>query len=274
MPDLAAAFERSWKMITGITLVATLIAFLVTSLRPKQYLSTVTALPANSAMADKARIFNNNIEALYSEYGSVDELDKIEGTAALDTIYLAATNAFHLESHYKTSQDEHSVYKAAQQLKKNSKISRSGYGELKINVWDHDRNLAATLANFLFSQLQSIHQRLQNESSAFHLWKLKEAYAQKQVAYRQLADSMIHSSNEVSDLKGASLLAQLQQYGTAIDQFEMSVKASPPPLIAVEMARPAVTADKPRTAQVLVFSFFAAFLFSFLLALLIQNRGQ
>ena len=38
---------------------------------------------------------------------------------------------------------------------------RSEYGELKIKVWDTDKNLAPQLANAILDKLNSIHQSLQ-----------------------------------------------------------------------------------------------------------------
>ena len=37
--------------------------------------------------------------------------------------------------------------KAASLLKKNTKVMKSEYGELKVKVWDTDKNLAPQLAN-------------------------------------------------------------------------------------------------------------------------------
>jgi LPS O-antigen subunit length determinant protein (WzzB/FepE family) len=77
MPDLLLVFAKRWKLIVLITALATIIALIAALLSPKKYLAIATALPANGMIADKARIFNQNIEALYSEFGTVDELDKL-----------------------------------------------------------------------------------------------------------------------------------------------------------------------------------------------------
>ncbi|MGZ3939284.1 MAG: Wzz/FepE/Etk N-terminal domain-containing protein, partial [Flavisolibacter sp.] len=96
MPDLLLVFSNRWKLVTAITLCATVLALIIAMLSPKKYLSTATALPVNSVTADKARIFNSNIEALYSDFGTPDELDRLEGTARLDTIFIAASEKFNL----------------------------------------------------------------------------------------------------------------------------------------------------------------------------------
>jgi LPS O-antigen subunit length determinant protein (WzzB/FepE family) len=76
MPDLISVFARWWKFILGLSLLAVVIALLASLLSPKKYLSVATALPANSLMADKARVFNSNIEALYSDFGTPDVIGR------------------------------------------------------------------------------------------------------------------------------------------------------------------------------------------------------
>src|SRR4051812_30252855 len=136
MPDLFSVFAKRWKSILTLTLLATLVAFIAALLSPKEYLSTATALPANSVTTDKARIFNQNIQELYSEFGAADELDRLEGTAVLDTIFIAVAKQWDLASHYKLPESGESVFKAVERLKKKSRINRSAYGELKVKVWD------------------------------------------------------------------------------------------------------------------------------------------
>jgi capsular polysaccharide biosynthesis protein len=270
MPDLVSFFIRWWKFILGFSFLAVLIAFIASLLNPKEYLSTATALPANSVVSDKARIFNTNIEALYAEIGSVDELDKIEGTAALDTLFIATAKDLDLVNHYEIKPSVEAVYKAAAKFKKASHISRSAYGELKIKVWDKDRNLAAALANRLLQKIQELHQHLQNENNAATLQKLKDEYALKQQQYKQIADSGVVSSEterELSNTRKTVLLEQLQQYQKTIDQYTLALRTNPQVLLTVESARPSLSPDKPKTLQIVLFTLAAALVCTFLIAL-------
>src|SRR5437763_5812258 len=117
MPDLFFVFTRRWKLIILITIVATLLALGAAMISPKKYLSVATALPANSVLSDKARIFNSNVQSLYSDIGTADELDKIEGTATLDTIYIKTSKDYNLSGHYLIADSGESIYKAAIELK-------------------------------------------------------------------------------------------------------------------------------------------------------------
>ena len=165
MPDIFLVFSKRWKFILGFTILAAIVALVAALFSPKKYLSVATALPANSVVADKARIFNPNIEALYSDFGSPDELDRLEGTALLDTIFISTAQDYNLPGHYLINSSKEGMFKAAMKLKANSSISRSGYGELKIKVWDVDPNLASEMANSLLQKIQELQEPVQPRDS-------------------------------------------------------------------------------------------------------------
>jgi capsular polysaccharide biosynthesis protein len=282
MPDILSVLMRRWKLMLLLTVIATVVSLIASLLSPKQYLGVTTAVPANSALGDKARIFNQNIEALYPELGTPDELDKIEGTAALDTIYLAAANNFHLAAHYGlNTAAPNAIENAANILRKNASIKRTGFGELKVKVWDKDNQMAATLANALLQTLNDIHQQLQTENNRIVLQKLKEEYAQKQQAFsgttnKNVDDTAAASAQTIANQSlGKTLLAsQLQQYSQLINEYELALKTTPKVLLVVESARPKPRPDKPDVPKTLVFAFLASLLFSFLLSLYLESRNQ
>ncbi|MGZ3845453.1 MAG: hypothetical protein ACXVBH_05330 [Flavisolibacter sp.] len=282
MPDLLLVFSNRWKLVTAITLCATVLALIIAMLSPKKYLSTATALPVNSVTADKARIFNSNIEALYSDFGTPDELDRLEGTARLDTIFIAASEKFNLGEHYSYGSSNEGIYLGAVKLKKNSKIARSSYGELKVKVWDVDRIMAAEMANFLMQSIQELHQHLQNQSNVVVLQKIKEQYATKQAEYLQLADSLgrqtgnglVAASSELFKTRVIALGQQVQEYEKMIGEYQLATTANAPVLLVVETARPALWPDEPKVLVITLLVFFAAFIFSFVLALSIESRKR
>lgn len=289
MPDLILVFAKKWKFILGLTLLATLVAFVATLLSPRKYLSTATALPANSVLADKARIFNPNIEALYSDFGSPDELDRMEGTAVLDTIFIATAKELDLTSHYGWTHSEERDYKSALRLKEHSRISRSAYGELKVKVWDRDRHFAALLSNTLMNKIQELHQHLQSETNSIVLQKIREDMMSKQAQFTRLLDSVqippasdnVGKSNsgslkmmqsEVLNARMEAIREQLKEDEKLVNQYQFALNTNPPVLLVVEKARASIFPDKPRVLPTVLFTFFGALVFSFLLALYRESR--
>ena len=144
MPEITGLIKNWWKQMLAVTLLSLLTVGVITFLKPRLYLSVATAVPASAFAADKSKIFNENIQQLYSSLGTPDDLDMILGTANLDTVYLAVTDQFNLFDHYKLSEKGNAArIKAGLLLREMTKVMKSAYGELQVKVWDTDKNLVA-----------------------------------------------------------------------------------------------------------------------------------
>jgi capsular polysaccharide biosynthesis protein len=272
MPDLFYIFSKWWKQVILITAFVTIIAAVVSLLLPKQYLSTVTALPANSLIADKSAFFNQNIQQLYSYLGTADELDKFEGTARLDTLYKATASELSLGNHYNL----HEEYKVVKELKKNTKIARTEYGELRIRVWDKEATMSATIANSLYKHLQAIHQNLQSQVSKMILERLYNSYDSltriSATVIKRNIDTSVISSNLERSIPSSLNVEYLNQHLKLISEYQMHVNLNPPTLLLVEMASASGKADKPMIPEIIVVTFFAAFLISVLVVVFLESR--
>ncbi|MFN2457003.1 MAG: hypothetical protein ABR502_02270 [Chitinophagaceae bacterium] len=286
MPDLLQVFSKWWRVVIGFTLITTALAVLIIFLQRKQYLSTVTALPSNSLTSDKSRLFNENIQHLYSTLGTTDELDRFEGTARLDTLYEAVAKQLFLEKYYNLE----SVYAVIKKLRKNTKIERSPYGELKIKAWDTNPSMAAGIANALFEHLQSIHQSLQNQNNTILVQKLKSNFDSLSREYSsgtasglsyQTNNNSIDSTRSIDKLSNVQinpvkmqvLKEQLYQQQKLISEYSLAIAANPPSLLVVEKARPSHKADRPKKLQWLSVIFFATLVFGLLLSFLLERRN-
>ncbi len=262
MPDIFYLLSKWWKQVLAVVLLSLITAATINVLLPKKYLSVTTALPANSYLADKARIFNENIEALYSTMGTADELDMITGTGQLDTVYFAVTDQFDLSRHYTMSETGDAARnKAASLLKKNSKVMKSEYGELKVKVWNKDKKLAPQLANAVMDKIQEIHSQLQNSNNRSILASL--------IAGSKKLKAHIDSTG---DSKQQALVNQLQQYEKLIGEYQLMADSKPSALLIVERARTAGWPDKPKLLPVLLATGFLSLLFGLLVALVLERR--
>ncbi len=278
MPDLIDLI-RKWRTQVIIVVLLSMIAVgVIAFLKPKQFLATATSVPASAFGADPGKIFNENIQALYSSLGTPDDLDMILGTGQLDTLFLAVTDEFNLYEHYQIKEKGNAARtKAASVLKKNSEVMRSGYGELKVKVWDTDKNLAPQLANSIMSTLQSIHQDLQSEGNRSTLTGLNKA---KQKILTEI-DSIKIFLSSATILAGADdpyttrlnvLNAQLSKYEKLIVEHELLLSSKPPVLIAVERARVPEWPDRPKRFQILIATAILSFIFSILAVLVLERR--
>jgi uncharacterized protein involved in exopolysaccharide biosynthesis len=273
MPDIFSLAARWWKQILLIVILALVTSSVIVFIKPQLYLSVTTALPGNPLSADKARIFSKNIEALYSDIGLPDDLDIIVGTGQLDTIYLAVTDQFNLYDHYKLGNDEKARQNAATKLKKYSRITKSDYGELKIKVWNIDRNLSPQLANALMEKLQMLLADVQNQHNRQVLDVLHKAAGEIQKKIDSL-DSLKQSQPGNTEIKKKNLAEQLLDYDKMINEYELIIEANPQALRITEKARAAMYPDKPRRAEIIIITGILSLLFALLLSLILDRKNQ
>jgi LPS O-antigen subunit length determinant protein (WzzB/FepE family) len=260
MPDIFDMVGQWWKKIFAVMILSLFVVGVITFLKPQKYLSITTAVPASSVASDKARIFNENIQELYSALGSPDDLDRMLGTANLDTVYIAITQQFNLPDHYKLKSDE-AITKAALQLKRDTKVMKSEYGELKVKVWDTDKNLAPQLANAIMDKLQAIHTDLQSVGNETTLKGLIQG--REKLQYQ--IDSMPPSSQP-------ELQERALKYEKLIGEYQLIVDTKPPVLLIVEKAKAAIKPDKPKRMQIMIATLVLSFLFALLAALVMERR--
>ncbi len=142
---------------------------------------------------------------------------------------------------------------------------KSEYGELKVKVWDTDKNLAPQLANAVLDQLQTIHSRLQNNSN--------EVILEGLLKRKEKLVLQIDSAN-ISPEKRTGFKEQLAQYEKYISEYQLMIDTKPPALIVIEKAKAAESHDRPRRMQFIIAAAFLAFLFSLLVAVVLDRKKQ
>jgi uncharacterized protein involved in exopolysaccharide biosynthesis len=266
MPDIFDLISRWWKQVVLVIFLSMLAVGIVIYTRPSQYLSTATAVPTTSYASDKSKIFNQNLQTLYSELGTADDLDMILGVAQLDTVYLSVSDSFNLYDHYKIkgTQQEKRI-QSSWRLRKNSRVIKSDYGELKIKVWDTDKQLAAQLANAIMHVVQEIQSDARNSGNRNILIALKNG-RQKLLLH---SDSLTGNGPGQTDPN-----PQVARYDQLINEYSLMVESRTPALVIIEEARPSLYPSRPRRMQVMLATFGLSFLFSLLAALSLDKRKQ
>ena len=277
MPDIFYLVSKWWKQMLALVLISLVVAGIILFLQPRQYLSVATAVPANSLSADKAKIFNHNIEELYSNIGLPDDLDMILGTGQLDTVYLAVTDQFNLFDHYKISDDKNKRTIAARLLKRYSRIIKSGYGELQVKVWDTDKDLAPQLANSIMTKLESIHNALQNNNNQQALQSLQLAIKKIQTDIDSInllhpGTTLTQQAEEPYSIRRRVLISQLEEYQKLAGEYQLLTNAGSRVLLVLEKARPSVYPDKPDWIKTIVATAFLSLIFALLVALIMEKR--
>ena len=277
MPDLFDLMRRWRKQIFLLIITTLIVTTAIVFLIPKRYLSVATALPASSYATDKTSVFSQNLQILYSTVGLPDDLDKMVGTAHLDTVYRFVIAQLGLTDHFGIRKtDGSAIPKAASILRKHTRVIKSDYGELKVKVWDVDQDLAANLANAIMEKIQQIHQDIQTANNLMMLAKINEDYREKKIDYEKLTDSIQKSTNgstaELMAAQRSSLLQQVQEDEKLLNQYNLMVNARPQALIIIEKATPALAPDRPKPLEAIIAATILSFFFGLLTALILSKR--
>jgi hypothetical protein len=260
-------------------LVASITLFIV----PKQYYSASIVVSANPNLADKAHLLNQNIQSLYSVFGSGDDLERIMGIASMDTVYKQLVDEFNLISYYQiTGADTNRVppnlnllrRKAVLELKDDISIQKTDLAQLKISIWTKDAEISAKIVNRMVEIT-----RLKEET----IWK--SGYEKMLLSLNKSIDSLgkifevisnktkqeKENASQLDFLKSNSLYEQINTQQKAANEIKLAIDNNAPALYVLETAVPAAKSEKPNILEVLILTSIVSLVFGVLI-LLIYNR--
>ncbi len=269
--------QQRWKTIVAGTLLTGVVATVTVFMLPGYFRSAATIVSANPALADKARLFNNNIQGLYSYFGSGDDLDRITGIADMDTTYKKLVDEFALVNYYKLSGDDHALLrrKAVLHLRDDLSFQRTEQGQLKIIAWTKEKALSANIVNRMVAIISEMETGIWTANYAQVLTNLNSSIADMEAQYRKISDSLstINGGNrELAAVQMQTLLEQLKQYRKSADEFKLATQTQPAVLYVLESAVPAAKAERPHKLNSILVALLLGFVFSSLLVL-VSNRN-
>ena len=275
--------QTKWKQLLFFVLVSLLVASITLFIVPKQYYAASTVVSANPSLADKAHLLNQNIQNLYSVFGSGDDLERIYGIASMDTVYKQLVDEFDLISYYQLSgADTNRVpqnfnllrRKAVLALKEDISIQKTEFAQLKISIWTKDAALSAKIVNRMVEIT-----RLKEEL----IWK--SGYEKMLVNFNRSIDSLTkiydvmstaikmekENASQIYYVKSNSLYEQINAQQKAASELKLAIDNNAPSLFVLETAVAAAKPEKPNIPEVLILTAIVSLVFA-VLVLLIYHR--
>jgi hypothetical protein len=278
--DVMEVIQKRWKPIAlFVLIVLSITAALLFFVLPKYYKSVAVVIAANPELADKAHLFNENIESLYSTFGKEEDLDRIYGIAKLDTVYKQLADEFNLMQYYKVKGTPFQQRQyAAKKLRDDVNVLKTELYQLKITAYTKERELSARIVNRMVELVEAIAADTWKQSYQGTLQNINTGKQQVEAAILTLSDSLQHANNTSGTAmlltsKRASLLQQYQEYDKAANEYQLAITNKSPALLVLEKGYPAAIADKPDKLLVLVTAFFTSLVFA-VFATLIYERKQ
>lgn len=147
--EILLVVKKNMRSVWVFTIVVGILGAGALFFVPRKYQSTVVLAANNPQITDKAALFNQQIQSLYSGYGSTDDLDRIIGISMLDTLYLSMVDQFQLHLVYRLNALDTLRLRqlAAKKLRKDVQLERTDQQQLKMNVRFKHPDTAALLAN-------------------------------------------------------------------------------------------------------------------------------
>ena len=244
LPALTVAYKR-WGTVIMIVIVALGLAAIGIFFLPKKYYSNAKIIPTNPVLTDKGRLFNRNIEGLYSIYGTGDDLDRLYALANTESSYRFIGDSFRL---FPKKSSAIAKYKILQKIKKSIELKKTTDGELEIGVWTKDAELSAQMANAMVE-------------------RIRQANVQYLLDFNRSALSLREQNDSAKQGDSLQVPGNNPDSRQAINEIILAIKASPPPFILIDPATPAAKAGRPAVFLIL----FLVFIGSTFLAIIIVN---
>lgn len=279
LSSAAAAIRQRWKTILFFVLVSMAVAAITVFVVPQYFKSAALVVSANPVLADKARLFNKQIQSLYSFFGSGDDLDRIYGIADMDTTYLKLVDEFSLISYYRLSNDSLRVLrrKAAKSLRKDISLQKTEKGQLQITAWTKDRQLSADLVTRMVAIIQETESDIWRNNYQLLYASLSKSLQNMELTYQALGDSLQKQSGATAALFSAkqnALLEQIVQYQKSADECRLAILTTPAVLYVMESASPAAKAERPDKPGIILAAGLLGLLFASLLVLVADRKNR
>jgi uncharacterized protein involved in exopolysaccharide biosynthesis len=281
--DVVALLSKKWKQITLFVLLVLIVTAITLFMLPQQFKSTAVVIPGNPTLADKSRLFNTNVQGLYSFFGNGDDVEILNGFANLDTVYYQLIDQFKLADYYGSKGTDDFVRKknTIKSLKEDLQIQKNEFNQLKIVVWNKDKEIAAQIANTTIDIIQQIEQATWKKVYQNELDKLTLSLQDLDKQFKLLSDSIEASytnthpphSSDLFNIKRENIVDQIKQYSKSVNELQLAISTTPPTLYIVEKARPAAIAERPAKIEILIAAFFSSLIFG-IISILIYERNK
>ncbi|MES2372161.1 MAG: Wzz/FepE/Etk N-terminal domain-containing protein [Bacteroidota bacterium] len=274
-----AVLQKRWRTILLFVVIAAVAATVTVFVMPRYYRSTSTVVPANPALADKARLFNNNIQSLYSYFGTGDDLDRIYGIADMRSTYVKLVDEFSLVNYYQLKDDSLTILKskAAKCLQKDIHLEKTEQNQLQVIAWTKDKQLSANLVNRMVAIIQETEMDIWKTNYQNAQDKLNNSIALKEKEYQLLSDSLStlrSGKQQLAIAQMQTIAEQISQYRKTAGEFTIASQTPPVALYVMEAAMPSASAERPDKLMIILGSCLVAFVFSSLLVLVNDRKSM
>lgn len=266
--ELSAVILNRWKFILVFTIGSIVLTAGALVFIPPKYTAISKILPGNAVLADKARLFNADLQHLYSFFGTGDDLDRLMSMTSMDTSLKQVIRQFHLIDYYQVKDKDPGMlmYKTIRRFKKDLALVKTVNNELELTCAHTNKDTAAAIVNFMVEQTAAKMQSIWKQQYAKIGAALDSSLANLTIQYNTLAANT-NNTDAIAKTKMSALLTQIEQFNKLSIETQMAANTTPAAIIILEKATPPAKISWPDKSVVLPIAALLGCLFSILLVL-------
>jgi uncharacterized protein involved in exopolysaccharide biosynthesis len=271
--DIMQLLKKSWRFCLSVSIVSAMVASIVILLMKPQYKSSVTLLAGNPLLSDKARLFNQQIKDLYTNFGSGDDLDRIQAFTEMNSTLENVINKNRQLFLYYNSIDSNAI-SVVKYLRKDLTYIKTEKDQLIISCQLTDNNLAAKTVNDIADEAAFQMRQLMQKNNQLVIQKLDSTTNALKENYANLEKNNMSIDPARKRLIAAeqeTIINQIDQTQKASQEYKLALATQPNFIQVMEKAVPAIETSWPNKPLIISVAAILGFLFS---ALLVFNKNK
>jgi|688.fasta_scaffold01014_7 uncharacterized protein involved in exopolysaccharide biosynthesis len=271
--DMMELLKKSWRFCLSVSIVAAMVASIIILFMKPQYKSSVTLLAGNPLLSDKARLFNQQIKDLYTDFGNGDDLDRIQAFAEMNsTLENVINKNLELFVYYK-SIDTNAI-SVIKSLRKDITYTKTEKDQLIISCELTDKILAAKIVNDIANQVELQAQQMMQNNKLLIIQKLDSTTNALKENYGNLeknSSSTDPAKKRLIAAEQATIINQIDQIQKTNQEYKLALATQPNFIQVMEKGVPAFEISWPNKPLIIAVAAILGFVFS---ALLVVNKNK
>lgn len=271
--DMMELLKKSWRFCLSVSIVAAMVASIIILFMKPQYKSSVTLLAGNPLLSDKARLFNQQIKDLYTDFGNGDDLDRIQAFAEMNsTLENVINKNLELFVYYK-SIDTNAI-SVIKSLRKDITYTKTEKDQLIISCELTDKILAAKIVNDIAEEAELQAQHLIQKNKQLVIQKLDSTAIALKENYGNLeknSSSTDPAKKRLIAAEQATIINQIDQIQKTNQEYKLALATQPNFIQVMEKGVPAFEISWPNKPLIIAVAAILGFVFS---ALLVVNKNK
>lgn len=271
--DMMELLKKSWRFCLSVSIVAAMVASIIILFMKPQYKSSVTLLAGNPLLSDKARLFNQQIKDLYTDFGNGDDLDRIQAFAEMNsTLENVINKNLELFVYYK-SIDTNAI-SVIKSMRKDITYIKTEKDQLIISCELTDKILAAKIVNDIAEEAELQAQHLIQKNKQLVIQKLDSTAIALKENYGNLeknSSSTDPAKKRLIAAEQATIINQIDQIQKTNQEYKLALATQPNFIQVMEKGVPAFEISWPNKPLIIAVAAILGFVFS---ALLVVNKNK